>query len=650
MNLGAGQPVSLPYGVEPPSWYSNQYPYHSVQFSSPPQQWDLPFFSPGYHPPLPSYHPPPPSYHLSPPPNPYPAYAYHPYQQSYPHTLHHFIPTNQFVPPHTTHEPSPPIAYPRQAEPDLHPCSIPLQIDSEVTITDSKHCEFNFSDAKVSEFLESVSRLWDACMSKCMKGIQSSEGSSPSLLDDVPPPTHTPKIQSSEPKICSPMRPQPTSKPSHLGDTQSLSVANISMSRTKQASSKSIPATGGVKKCKFLQRNKLLMRKLAFKTNLRVQSSVAPPLLDDVVSAISNNTHASFCSGPNLGENGRECDALHLLDEMSKSKELCNAGKMSVGYMGIRDKGGGLATHCAIVYEYFQLPDKKTTAHLDYKPSVVSRNFGLKDKTARALAPSEALTGVHGFMEFGDCKLDYFGKGVLAVAGNVNDIIGPALIENDPVEQILVDNYMVQQLERFRNEWGWCKQELGENAISAVSLYVRKAGANLAGNKTLILHVPTKSDGSSITLLTKDICNNVWVSSGALKLVQSEFRTAFVLVMNKPTDIVDDNYENIQAHSKRVLELLLKKWKSRVIAKTQSQARLVQWFILSLQLCHCKRKVPTLACTLNACSNGNMLCLRLEINLEKMSLCLAEKWEKRDRIVKQMFDGNWERWKFIVLL
>ncbi|KAL6185234.1 hypothetical protein ACLB2K_041368 [Fragaria x ananassa] len=252
-------------------------------------------------------------------------------------------------------------------------------------------------------------------------------------------------------------------------------------------------------------------------------------------------------------------------------------------------------------------------------------------------------------MEFGDCKLDYFGKGVLAVAGNVNDIIGPALIENDPVEQILVDNYMVQQLERFRNEWGWCKQELGENAIPAVSLYVRKAGANLAGNKTLILHVPTKYDGSSITLLTKDICNNVWVSSGALKLVQSEFRTAFVLVLNKPTDIVDDNYENIQAHSKRVLEFLLKKWKSRVIAKTQSQARLVQWFILSLQLCHCKRKVPTLACTLNACSNGNMLCLRLEINLEKMSLCLAEKWEKRDRIVKQMFDGNWERWKFIVI-
>ncbi|KAL6179921.1 hypothetical protein ACLB2K_046592 [Fragaria x ananassa] len=363
MNLGAGQPASLPYGVEPPSWYSNQYPYHSVQFSSPPQQWDLPFFSPVYHPPPPSYHPPPPpSHHLPPPPNPYPTSTYHPYQQSYPPTVHHFIPTNQFVPPHTTHEPPPPIAYPRQAEPDLQPCSIPLQIDSEVPIIESRCCEFNFSDAKVSEFLESVSRLWDTCISKCMKGIQSSEGSPLSL----PPPTHTPKIQSSEPKICSPL-------PSHLGDAQSLSVANNSMSRIKRASSKSIPATGGVTKRKYLKRNKLLMSKPSLKT------PIVPSLLSSTVSAQVNNTHASFNSvsdtgtlsfvnngcgdvdyvfvvsipvdvsvrqdipGPNLGENGRECHALHLLDEMPQSKGLCSVGGTVATPTSIRDKGGGLA-------------------------------------------------------------------------------------------------------------------------------------------------------------------------------------------------------------------------------------------------------------------------------------------------------------------
>ncbi|VAH98561.1 unnamed protein product [Triticum turgidum subsp. durum] len=61
---------------------------------------------------------------------------------------------------------------------------------------------------------------------------------------------------------------------------------------------------------------------------------------------------------------------------------------------------------------------------------------------------------------------------------------------------------MVQQLDGTSNEWGWCKQKLGANAILAVSLAVCKAGAmvnkiplyqhiaNLAGNKTLVLPVP----------------------------------------------------------------------------------------------------------------------------------------------------------------
>ncbi|KAG8074263.1 hypothetical protein GUJ93_ZPchr0006g44271 [Zizania palustris] len=61
---------------------------------------------------------------------------------------------------------------------------------------------------------------------------------------------------------------------------------------------------------------------------------------------------------------------------------------------------------------------------------------------------------------------------------------------------------MVQQLDGTKNEWGWCKQKLGANAILAVSLAVCKAGAiikkiplyqhiaNLAGNKQLVLPVP----------------------------------------------------------------------------------------------------------------------------------------------------------------
>jgi enolase len=37
---------------------------------------------------------------------------------------------------------------------------------------------------------------------------------------------------------------------------------------------------------------------------------------------------------------------------------------------------------------------------------------------------------------------------------------------------------MVEELDGTRNEWGWCKQKLGANAILAVSLAVSRAGAN----------------------------------------------------------------------------------------------------------------------------------------------------------------------------
>ena len=59
-----------------------------------------------------------------------------------------------------------------------------------------------------------------------------------------------------------------------------------------------------------------------------------------------------------------------------------------------------------------------------------------------------------------------------------------------------------QTLDGTKNEWGWCKQKLGANAILAVSLAVAKAGAaaagvplyryiaHLAGNAHMVLPVP----------------------------------------------------------------------------------------------------------------------------------------------------------------
>ncbi|KAJ6869648.1 hypothetical protein NC651_034396 [Populus alba x Populus x berolinensis] len=133
----------------------------------------------------------------------------------------------------------------------------------------------------------------------------------------------------------------------------------------------------------------------------------------------------------------------------------------------------------------------------------VEADILLSDGTyARAAVPSGASTGVYEALELRDGGSDYLGKGVLKAVGNVNSIIGPALIGKDPTEQVQIDNFMVQELDGTVNEWGWCKQKLGANAILAVSLAVCKAGAmvkkiplyqhiaNLAGNKTLVLPVP----------------------------------------------------------------------------------------------------------------------------------------------------------------
>ncbi|CAN1357103.1 Enolase 1 [Linum perenne] len=121
---------------------------------------------------------------------------------------------------------------------------------------------------------------------------------------------------------------------------------------------------------------------------------------------------------------------------------------------------------------------------------------------ARAAVPSGASTGIYEALELRDGGSDYLGKGVSKAVGNVNTIIGPALIGKDPAEQTAIDTFMVQQLDGTVNEWGWCKQKLGANAILAVSLAICKAGAhakgiplykhiaNLAGNSKLVLPVP----------------------------------------------------------------------------------------------------------------------------------------------------------------
>ncbi|MCH7691143.1 MAG: phosphopyruvate hydratase [candidate division Zixibacteria bacterium] len=96
----------------------------------------------------------------------------------------------------------------------------------------------------------------------------------------------------------------------------------------------------------------------------------------------------------------------------------------------------------------------------------------------RAAVPSGASTGAHEAVELRDgIKTKYFGKSVEKAVQNVNDLIGPMLIEEeiDPFDQTAVDNFMIN-LDGTEN-----KSKLGANAILGVSLANVKAAADSRG-------------------------------------------------------------------------------------------------------------------------------------------------------------------------
>lgn len=97
----------------------------------------------------------------------------------------------------------------------------------------------------------------------------------------------------------------------------------------------------------------------------------------------------------------------------------------------------------------------------------------------RAAVPSGASTGIYEACELRDeeNKQRYFGKGVLKAVRNVNEIIKPALVGKSVLEQKEIDRIMVEELDGTKNEWGWCKNKLGANAILAVSMAVARAAA-----------------------------------------------------------------------------------------------------------------------------------------------------------------------------
>ncbi|RPJ43486.1 MAG: phosphopyruvate hydratase [Candidatus Latescibacterota bacterium] len=94
----------------------------------------------------------------------------------------------------------------------------------------------------------------------------------------------------------------------------------------------------------------------------------------------------------------------------------------------------------------------------------------------RALVPSGASTGEHEAVELRDGdKRRYLGKGVLHAVRNVNEEIGPELLDADAFDQILVDRILIE-LDGTPN-----KSRLGANAILGASLATARAAADSLG-------------------------------------------------------------------------------------------------------------------------------------------------------------------------
>ena len=94
----------------------------------------------------------------------------------------------------------------------------------------------------------------------------------------------------------------------------------------------------------------------------------------------------------------------------------------------------------------------------------------------RAAVPSGASTGEHEAVELRDGdKARYLGKGVLKAVKHVDEIIAPAVIGLDAMDQAALDAKLLS-LDGTAN-----KGKLGANAILAVSMAVARAAANSAG-------------------------------------------------------------------------------------------------------------------------------------------------------------------------
>jgi enolase len=112
-------------------------------------------------------------------------------------------------------------------------------------------------------------------------------------------------------------------------------------------------------------------------------------------------------------------------------------------------------------------------------PTVEADVITSEGKVFRAAVPSGASTGIYEALELRDKdEKRYLGKGCLKAVENVHNLLHPALKGMDVTQQVKIDKKMVEEIDGTQNEWGWCKQKVGANAILAVSLAIARAGAD----------------------------------------------------------------------------------------------------------------------------------------------------------------------------
>ncbi len=96
--------------------------------------------------------------------------------------------------------------------------------------------------------------------------------------------------------------------------------------------------------------------------------------------------------------------------------------------------------------------------------------------TGRAAVPSGASTGTREALELRDGDEDrYGGKGVQVAVANVREEIAEALVGQDALRQVAIDNLLID-LDGTDN-----KERLGANAMLGVSMAVARAASNLLG-------------------------------------------------------------------------------------------------------------------------------------------------------------------------